>query len=605
MRPPRLEGKPWDAPLDVETGTTAPAMLAKTVAREAKRWIDERHGVWEKGALRPMHAGDILALVRKRGALFHELIKAFKRVGLNVAGADRMTLKDELAVEDCLALIRVALDPADDLALACLLKGPWCDLDNDDADLFPLAHGRERGEALHDRLMASDTLQYAAARTFVAELSARSGADAFTFLSWALETISPDGRSGWERVFARLGAEARDPLEELLNRALKPSQYAAPSLQRFLYDIETDAGQIKREMEAAGSAVRVMTVHGAKGLEAPVVILPDCTGPVSDKPEDGIIFADDGFYIAPSEKSDDVATRAARDTYKERAFGEHLRLLYVGMTRARDRLIVCGAQHGNVRSGEADASWRLMVEEALAPMGARCETPFGEGWRLGAPAIALAQSAVKPTLAPLPAWSKQHVHGAKTSAHAAPSRAAHGEAAVFSPRGDGQKRFRRGRLIHGLLERLPDVAPERREAAARLWLKRQGAAEEESHALAREALDVLTSPDFAAVFGPSSRAEAPIVGEAAGKPVRGIVDRLAVDEAGVLVLDFKTDRPAPTSAADAPDAYVLQMALYRAVIQKIFPAHQIRCALLWTEAPHLMVLPESRMNDVFETFARG
>ncbi|MEJ0058393.1 MAG: double-strand break repair helicase AddA [Terricaulis sp.] len=605
MRPPRLEGKPWDAPLDVETGTTAPALLAKAVAREAKRWIDERHGVWEKGALRPMHAGDILALVRKRGALFHELIKAFKRVGLNVAGADRMTLKDELAVEDCLALIRVALDPADDLALACVLKGPWCDLDNDDADLFPLAHGREKGVTLHDRLMASDTLQYAAARSFVAELSARSGADAFTFLSWALETISPDGRSGWERAFARLGAEARDPLEELLNRALKPSQHTAPSLQRFLHDIETDAGQIKREMEAAGGAVRVMTVHGAKGLEAPVVILPDCTGPVSDKPEDGIIFADDGFYIAPSEKTDDEATRAARDAYKARAMGEHLRLLYVGMTRARDRLIVCGAQHGNAKAGEAEASWRLTVEEALTPIGERCETPFGEGWRLGAPAIAPAQETSSLARSSLPAWSKQRVHGAKLLAAASPSRAAHNDAAVFSPRGEGQKRFRRGRLIHGLLERLPDVAAERREAAALLWLKRQGAEDEEAHALASEALRVLSAPDFAAVFGPASRAEAPIVGEAAGRPVRGIVDRLAVDGAGVLVLDFKTDRPAPLTAEEAPDAYVLQMALYRSVMQKIFPAHQICCALLWTEAPRLMVLPESRMDTVFETFARG
>jgi ATP-dependent helicase/nuclease subunit A len=605
MRPPRLEGRPWDAPLDVETETTAPAMLAKAVAREVKRWIDERHGVWEKGALRPMRAGDILALVRKRGALFHELIKAFKRVGLNVAGADRMTLKDELAVEDCLVLIRVALDPADDLALACVLKGPWCDLDNDDADLFPLAFGRGQGETLHDRLMASDTLQYAAARGFVAELGARGGGDAFAFLSWALETIQPDGRSGWERVFARIGAEARDPLEELLNRALKPSAHVAPSLQRFLFEIETDAGQIKREMEAAGASVRVMTVHGAKGLEAPVVILPDCTGPVSDKPEDGIIFASDGFYIAPSEKTDDAATRTVRVAYKERALGEHLRLLYVAMTRARDRLVVCGAQHGNVKTGEAVASWRLMVKQALAPMGAPCETPFGEGLRLGAPAIGSAQAgdALVPTLAP--AWTKQRVQGAKVRAAAAPSRAAHLDAAVFSPRGDGQKRFRRGRLIHGLLERLPDVAPARREASALLWLERQGAAEEEARAFAREALAVLDAPDFAAVFGPSSRAEAPIVGEAAGRPVRGVVDRLAVDQRSVLVLDFKTDRPAPLTAADAPDAYVLQMALYRVVMQKIFPVHQIRCALLWTEAPRLMVLPESRMDTVLETFARS
>ncbi|HVY84540.1 MAG TPA: double-strand break repair helicase AddA [Caulobacterales bacterium] len=604
-RPQSKTSAPWDAPLDVETGTTAPALLAKAVAKEARRWIDERQGVWEKGGLRPMHAGDILALVKKRGALFHELIKAFKRQGLAVAGADRMTLKDELAVEDCLALMRVALDPADDLALACVLKGPWCDLDDDDRDLFPLAHGRPNGQTLYERLIADDTLHYAAARAFVTELTARAGADAFAFLSWALETvIGPDERSGWERCFARLGAEARDPLDELLSRALKPSAYSAPSLQRFLYEIESDAGQIKREMEAAGECVRVMTVHGAKGLEAPVVILPDSTSPVSDRPEDGIIFAEDGPHLSPGERSDDAVTRIARAAYKERAVGEHLRLLYVAMTRARDRLIVCGAQHGNLKSGEAEGSWRSVVADAMARLGEPCDTPFGEGLRLGAPVFAdpMNETIVAPP--PLPTWAKTRVVGSKRVEIAAPSRMKQSDA-VFSPRGDGQKRFHRGRLIHGLLERLPDVSADRRAAQAELWLKRQGVEAREAEALTREALAVIDDPQFAAAFSSSSRAEAPIVGSAAGRPVRGVVDRLAVDEGGVLVVDFKTDRPAPLEAADAPDAYLLQMALYRSVMRDIFKGKPVRCALVWTEAPHLMQLPDELLDRVFEVFTRG
>ena len=604
LRPAREEGKPWDAPLDVETGVTAPALLAKAVAREARRWIDERQGVWEKGVLRPMLAGDVLALVRKRGALFYELIKAFKRQGLPVAGADRMTLKDEIAVEDCLALMRVALDPADDLALACVLKGPWCDLDNDDTDLFPLAYGRESGETLHARLMADNTLQYAAARAFVSELATRSNTDAFAFLSWALETAWADDRSGWERCFARLGAEARDPLEELLNRALKPGAHAASSLQRFLHEIETDAGQIKREMEAAGGNVRVMTVHGAKGLEAPVVILPDCTGPVSDRPEDGLMFGDDGPYLSPSERADDAATRMARSAYKEKALGEHLRLLYVAMTRARDRLIVCGAQHGNIRGGEADQSWRKLAEKPLAELGEKIATPFGEGWRLGTPHIAKAVTPQAASTITLPAWAKQKIAHAKRVEFAAPSKMKSADA-VFSPRGDGQRRFRRGRMIHGLLERLPDVAPERRVEKAHLWLKRQGVDAQEATAYADEALAVISDPRFVMAFGAASRAEAPIVGEAGGRPVRGIVDRLAVDESGVLVLDFKTDRPAPEDVADAPEAYVLQMALYREVMRKIFPEKAVRCALLWTEAPRLMELPAAAMDAVFDVLARG
>ena len=174
--------------------------------------------------------------------------------------------------------------------------------------------------------------------------------------------------------------------------------------------------------------------------------------------------------------------------------------------------------------------------------------------------------------------------------------------ALFSPRGDGQKRFRRGLLIHGLLERLPEIEPERRETAAHAWLSRQGARHEEAAAFAREALGVLERFPF--LFGPKSRAEAPIVGEVAGKAVTGIVDRLAIDDASVMVLDFKTDRPAPKDAAGAPDAYVLQLALYRAVLRQIFPDKEVSCALLWTEAPMLMELPEAQLEAALAEFAR-
>ncbi len=610
-RAPVAAAVAWDAPLDIETEKTAQAMLAKAIAKRVREWLRAGEAVWDKQtrALRPMAPGDILALVRTRGGLFRELIKAFKREGFPVAGADRMILRDELAVEDCLALMRTALDPADDLALACVLKGPWCGLDDDDGDIFPLAYGRDKGETLHARLMASDAPKYAPAQAFVRDLVARSGADPFAFLSWALETPHGGGPAGWALVFARLGAETRDPLEELLQRALKPGAHAAPSLHRFLHDIEVDAGQVKRELEAAGSAVRVMSVHGAKGLEAPVVILPDCTGPVSDKPEDGLLFEQGGPFVSFRERDDDAAVSAARGDYRARMLGEHWRLLYVGMTRARDRLIVCGAQHGNAAGGEAKQSWRGAVADALTGLGAApCETPFGEGLRLGAPLVAAASSAPQPPpLAPAPDWLMRRASEANGAgaAAAAPSRMKRLDPRLFSPRGDGQKRFRRGRLIHGLLERLPDISLQRRAEAARAWLRRQGASGDEADLLTAEALAVIANQDFAALFSAASRAEAPIVGEAAGRPVRGIVDRLALDDTSVTVLDYKTDRPAPATAEATPDSYVLQMALYRAVLRQIFPHKQVRCALLWTEAPLLMALPDARLDAVFADFAGG
>lgn len=612
-RPVAAEAQPWDAPIDIETGATVHAKLAKAIAERVKAMIDASEAIWDedketrKAFLRPIRAGDVLALVRTRGAMFRELIKAFKRAGLPVAGADRMTLRDELAVEDCLALMRVALDPADDLSLAAVLKGPWCNLVDDDEDIFPLAYGRAKGETLLSRLMAATDAKYAPARTFVQELTARRGADAFAFLSWALETPHGGGASGWARVFARLGPETRDPLEELLQRALKPASYVAATLQRFLNDVEVDAGQVKRELEAETGAVRVMTVHGAKGLEAPLVILPDATGDVADAPDNGLIFDDEnGPFVSFRGKDDDPAVAAARAAHEERMLGEHWRLLYVAMTRARDRLIVCGPQFGNAKLGEATESWRFAVEQGLQRCAATvCETPFGDGLRLGSPLVADARALSKPDAIALPSWTKTLAPGAKGVEIAAPSRLMRVDPALFSPRGDGRKRFRRGQLIHGLLERLPEVALAQRATAARAWLTRQGVDEAEADAFAREALAVIEDKRFAAVFSAKSRAEAPIIGEAGGRSVRGIVDRLVVEDARVIVLDFKTDRPAPTDPAKAPDAYVLQLALYREVLRQIFPGKTVACALLWTEAPHLMELPEARLNDVFETFRRG
>ncbi|MEQ1493622.1 MAG: 3'-5' exonuclease, partial [Terricaulis sp.] len=407
--------------------------------------------------------------------------------------------------------MRVALDSADDLALACVIKGPWIDLTDDNTDLLPLAYGREKGETLMARLMASTDERYAHARTFVGDLIARRGADPFAFLSWALETRHAGGPSGWARVFARLGPETRDPLEELLQRALKPAHHVAPTLQRFLYDVEIDAGQVKRELEAETGAIRVMTVHGAKGLEAPVVILPDSTGDVEDAPDNGLIFDDDhGPFVSFRKSDDDAKVAAARLAHEDRMRGEHWRLLYVAMTRARDRLIVCGPQFGNSKIGEAPESWRLAVHDALSRLGAApIETPFGEGLRYGSPQRADPQGETQRAQFDLPGWARMPVPGAARIEIAAPSRLHRIDPALFSPRGEGQKRFRRGRLIHGVLERLPELAPDKREAAALAWLKRQGAEDAEADQFTREALGVINDKRFAAVFSPTSRAEAP------------------------------------------------------------------------------------------------
>ncbi|MGE0045006.1 MAG: double-strand break repair helicase AddA [Hyphomonadaceae bacterium] len=602
-RPARAAPEAWDAPLDMEPADSSQVLIANALAAEAKRWIGEKQGVWDQGALRPMQAGDILILVRSRGQLFRQLIKAFKRAGLPVAGADRMILKDEIAVEDCLTLMRVAADPEDDYSLACLLKSPWLGLTDDDADIFPLAWVRAKGETLLSRLLASNDGKYAEAQDFVRALTLRGAETPDRLLAWALERLDAQGRSGWEKLFTRLGPESRDPVEELLARALNANRRGPATLVSFLAQIERDQAEVKREMEEAGGAVRIMTVHGAKGLEAPVVILPDMSQGPKLRPSDPDLFMTEaGPVFSANKQEDDPVSAAARAAWETRNFGEYLRLLYVAMTRPRDRLILCGYADGRYTGGAQAQAWHQMTGDAMARIGEEIDTPFGKGFALGRVLYAESKESARERAHPLPAWAKRVRDSVEAARAAAPSQLKK-EGAALSPRGDGTARFRRGLLLHGLLQRLPEVEPPRRAEAGALWLKRQGV--ENADMLVREALAVIDAPAFAHVFGQGSRAEAPIVGRIAGLSVRGIVDRLVVSDHEVEIIDFKSDRPAPETAEEAPEGYVLQMALYRAVLQQIFPNRGVKCALIWTEKPLLVALSGAQMDAALAGLTNG
>ncbi|NBC34815.1 MAG: double-strand break repair helicase AddA, partial [Alphaproteobacteria bacterium] len=162
---------------------------------------------------------------------------------------------------------------------------------------------------------------------------------------------------------------------------------------------------------------------------------------------------------------------------------------------------------------------------------------------------------------------------------------------------DGRRRFARGALVHDLLRRLPEAAPADRPALAERVLSRGGIADPAARAdLLAEVAAVLDHPGFAAVFGPGSRAEVPLAGRIGDRVISGSVDRLVVGTREVLVVDFKTNRPAPDTVETVPDLYLRQMAAYRALLQAIYPDREIGCALLWTEGPALMPLPPALLD---------
>jgi len=617
-----LADEPEDvwAPVDAQPVGDARAALADRIARTIRDWIDNREGVVDRDAeragetkLRPMRPGDVMILVRKRDAVFETVIRRLKHHGVPVAGADRMTLREQLAVEDLLGAARVALLPEDDLALAEFLKSPLvhpvsADRPPIDEDaLFALAHGREG--SLWRRLAESDDARFAEAQALVKDLVRRAEEEGpFVFLSGLVDRASATGESYARRIYQRLGPEAEDPIEELLARALAHERRVAPSLERFVHETLNDEVQVKREGSDAADVVRVMTVHGAKGLEAPVVIVPDQGGPGGGA-RDASPLADEavGYIWSPFKGEDaEIAStaRAAREAANE---AERLRQLYVAMTRAEDRLILCAPETGRTRD---EASWHALTERGLQAAGAEpFEAPTGSGWRLGVPGKVEAEADTQASGASkveLPVWATTRPapepDGVRYVTPAQGFSATARPPAVLSPLAEGgAARFRRGRLVHKLLEFLPDVDRDRREASARRFLDAEGEFDDAAaQALLDEVFGVLDDPAFADLFGPQSRGEAPLAGGSphlpAGVIVNGRVDRLAITATDVLIVDYKTDRPPPDRAEDVDSVYVEQMAAYRALLRALHPDKVVRAALLWTDGPRLMALPEELLD---------
>ncbi len=362
-----------------------------------------------------------------------------------------------------------------------------------------------------------------------------------------------------------------------------------------------------------------MTVHGSKGLEAPVVILPDTTTRASVQGGSLLRTAAGGFIWCARKADDCEASAGARQGRADAGDRESLRLLYVALTRARDRLIVCGVKPG--RDSQFQGSWRDHVERALghpriAPHLRELQGPGGESLiRFGADPILMGRALETDRAMPgRPSWlSSSAPAEAPALKYASPSRMAEAERGPApSPLAlaGGLGRFRRGELIHRLLQLLPDIAPERRPAAAAaLMAREQDLTPDQRAEMIAAALGVLEDARFAAVFGPGSRAEVAVAGGAPELPdslaVSGRLDRLVVEKDRVLVADFKTNRPSPERIEEADGAYITQMAVYAAVLRAAFPGRRVEAALVWTDGPKLMPVPEILLAEALKALPRS
>jgi len=574
------ERDPWDLrPVDMQQESSPVVRLAIQIADRIKSWLAQ--GAALPGHDKPISPGDIMILLPRREPFGSEIIRRLKERGVPVAGADRIVLTEQIAVMDLIAYGRFALLPEDDLNLAALLRSPLIGLSEN--ELFELAHNRSG--TLWESLSARQA-DFPDAFQVLSDARARADyAPPYEYYAHAL-------LEGRRKLLKRLGTEARDAIDEFLSLALQYEIAATPSLEGFLHWIETGAAEVKRDMERGRDEVRVMTVHGAKGLEADIVILPDTTRLPTDSPDCGnLLYTENGVLFPVAKDSAPKPVEDAKAALDEAAMKEYRRLLYVALTRARERLIVCGFEN---KKGTKPGSWHDLASRAAAALG----EPREDGVRLfGTDALQpLGKAAERAAeTITLPAWAMAPAKAEKPAPWLIrPSQAAGlDEPPSPSPLGAGS-RIKRGLLVHTLLAHLPDLPPEQRGPIARQFLTSRGV--ENPDDLITQVLAVLEHPDFADAFGPGSRAEVSLVADlpeiGPTARVHGRVDRLTVSADRVLIVDFKTGHPV-AQESDVPRLYATQLALYRAAATRIFPGKRVACALVWTEGPSLLPLSDA------------
>ena len=570
----------WQPPVERSGVKSTGARLAREIALKIKQLVESKELLVSQN--RPIRYKDFMILVQRRNSFVEEMVRECKNAGVNVAGIDKIRLLEQIAIQDLIALGKFLLLPTDDLILATVLKSPLFGLDDD--DLFRLCYNRG-GASVWSRL--GNDGKYAEVYKILQTLSDKAGyIRPFELYAYVLNKLQ-----GRKKFVERMGFEVEDGIDEFVNLTLNYEQEHAPNLQGFINWIGKDEIEIKRELEQSDAdMVRIMTVHGSKGLQAPIVILPDTVRVVSTKKEGGLLW-DDIFYYPLTSKDYEKNCCAIKDKEAQAAMEEYRRLLYVALTRAEDRLCVCGYRK---KTKASEDSWYEICKRTFANIGEENEdgtiiydvkqrvSPREEEQKSGSVFI-------RPDFKWLNKDAPEEGPLAKPFTPSRPDDEE--EVAMTSPIGEnGNSRYRRGQIIHKLLQFLPDVRSNNKTEIIEDFLRKDAyeLKDYEIERIRKEVLMLLENEKFAAVFGNNSKAEVPIMGVVDGRIISAQIDRLVVEEDKVLIVDFKTNRPAAKTIEDVPAVYMKQLKAYRDLLAKIYIGKRIETAILWTDTASLM-----------------
>lgn len=619
VAPAKTEKMAWPLPCDAIETKSATSLLANQIAETIASWLKEKRLLPSKG--RPIEPGDILILLQKRSQLANHINKALKAHHIPVAGEDRLVVTEHLAVKDLMAAARFVLLPEDDLTLAIVLKSPLIAMSEE--ALMQLAVKRGEKSLWEMLRLKQAEPEYRQAFTLLSDWLKR--ADFLTPFELFSHMLEASG--GRERFIARLGIQIEDPVNEFLQQILQFEQSHIPTLQQALKWLEAGELTIKRDMEQGANEVRVMTAHGSKGLQAPIVFLADAH--VYDrgmKDGDQLLWMYRGEEAAlpmwlTNKQEMPPALLDMQQVQIYRKWQEYYRLLYVAMTRAEDELYITGigenpdaeeqeegvAKKSSEKQGKSkkEQSWYHVVKRALEPLATpqsdqKLVIATGKEKEVNSAVFQAKSTDVENKI--FPAWLQQAAPKEPTPPKPlSPSQLSEQEEmqAITTPL--QSKSLKRGQWIHTLLQHLPELAVAKREHAARSYLTTMGLSDKESDEITAKLMEILTSDSFGALFQKGSKAEVPIVGNVGKFIVSGQIDRLYIGKEHILLVDYKTNRTPPHVMEATPSAYLKQMAAYRQLLKEIYPDKEIKTALLWVQIPRLMPLSEGLLEKYIPT----
>ncbi|MBR1600663.1 MAG: double-strand break repair helicase AddA [Alphaproteobacteria bacterium] len=565
-------------PMEMSKKVSVRTKMSRQIVKKIKQMMED-----SKKTDNPLRYKDFMVLVRHRNAFMEDFIRTCKENRINISGADKMILAEQIAVQDLISLGKFLLLPDDSLSLAEVLKSPLFNLTDDDLELLCC---ERKNETLWCSLSKNEKYFkiYDDLQTLVKKLDFIRPYELFNYV-----LVNMEGR---RKFMQRMGVEAEDAIDEFINLTLEYEQTQTPNLQGFISWFENDETVIKREGdEAENNAVRLMTVHHSKGLQARVVFLPDSVQLPKNSCEQKLQFDEEKlpYYPLRSYDYDDMLSQINNKKGIEE-LEEYRRLLYVALTRAEEQLIVCGyANTDKIK----DDSWLKICERTIEKIvGKDADNKLV----LETPAEISVKPEAKYFVTPLIKDSEEWLENeAKTETPMAkpytPSKlkTENEEPSLVSPLKEISDYYRRGKLIHKILQFLPPQN-ENKEQIVNNYIDKNVVdfSESQKQKIKSEILGLLSKEEYARFFGSESRAEVPIFGEVDGQIISAQIDRLIVQNDKVIIIDFKTNKEVAENQSKIPPLYRQQLKAYEKLVSTIYPNRPIESYILWTNELRLM-----------------